>query len=409
VIILVINSGSSSLKFQLRDVHQSEPLCRGLIERIGLRDGRFVYEPFGGCRQVWAESFRDHRGAIRRLLEAITAPETGVIPAADAVSAVGHRIVHGGEKIFQSMLITPEVEALVEEAGRLAPLHNPAHLLGIRAVRSLLPSVPQVGVFDTAFHATMPEEAFVYALPYEFYGRHGIRRFGFHGTSHHYVALRAAELLGKPYRELNCITCHLGNGVSITAVRGGRSVDTSLGFGTVCGVPMGTRSGDVDPAVILYLIDQLGISSSEVSRLLYHESGLRGLSGVTSDMRDVTEAAREGSRRAELALGVFARSARKYVAALATCLDDRIDALVFTAGIGEHSPAVRERICRGLGILGVEIDPGKNEAAKGEADISAPGSRVPVLVIPTDEEKMIALETQALLGACVEGRPKRSA
>ncbi|MBN1834633.1 MAG: acetate kinase [Spirochaetales bacterium] len=399
MIILVINSGSSSLKFQLRDVERPDPLCRGLIERIGLPEGRFLYEPSDGPRQEWAEAFPDHRVALERLLGAITSPDTGVIPSVDVISAVGHRIVHGGEKIFQSMVITPEVESLVEEAGRLAPLHNPAHLLGIRAVRSLLPSIPQVGVFDTAFHATMPEEAFVYALPYEFYQRHGIRRFGFHGTSHQYVALRAAELLGKPHGELNCITCHLGNGVSITAVRGGRSVDTSLGFGTVCGVPMGTRSGDVDPAVILYMIDQLGIPSAEVSRLLYHESGLRGLSGVTSDMRDVAEAAREGSRQAELALRVFTRSARKYIAALATCLADRLDALVFTAGIGEHSPVVRERICQGLGILGVAIDPQKNQSARGEVDISAPGSRTAVLVIPTDEEKMIALETQKLLAA----------
>ena len=399
MVVLVINSGSSSLKFQLRDTELSEPLCRGVIERIGLPEGRLLYEPRGGERLESAAPFPDHRAAIGRLLEAITNRDTGVIASVEALSAVGHRVVHGGEKLFQSMIITPEVEALIDEAGRLAPLHNPAHLLGIRAVRSLLPLVPQVAVFDTAFHATMAEEAFVYALPYEFYERHGIRRFGFHGTSHRYVALRAAELVGKPYRNLNCITCHLGNGVSITAVRGGRSVDTSLGFGTVCGVPMGTRSGDVDPAVVLYLIDELGQSSTEVARLLYRESGLRGLSGVTSDMRDVTEAARAGSRRAELALRVFTRSARKYIAALATCLEDRLDALVFTAGIGEHSPVVRERICSGLGILGVTLDRDRNLEACGECLISAPESRVAVLVVPTDEEMMIARETQELITA----------
>ena len=399
MLVLVINSGSSSLKFQLREPGLPEPLCRGVIERIGLPEGRFLYEPRGGERLESSAPFPDHRAAIARLLEAITIRDTGVIASVEALSAVGHRVVHGGEKLFQSMIITPEVEALIDEAGRLAPLHNPAHLLGIRAVHSLLPVVPQVAVFDTAFHATMAEEAFVYALPYEFYERHGIRRFGFHGTSHRYVALRAAELVGKPYRNLNCITCHLGNGVSITAVRGGRSVDTSLGFGTICGVPMGTRSGDVDPAVVLYLIDELGQSSTEVARLLYRESGLRGLSGVTSDMRDVTEAAQAGSRRAELALRVFSRAARKYIAALATCLEDRLDALVFTAGIGEHSPVVRERICSGLGILGVTLDHDKNLEARGECLISAPESRVAVLVVPTDEEMMIARETQELITA----------
>jgi len=399
MLVLIVNSGSSSVKFQVRDTDRSSPLCRGLIERIGLADGRFRYEPASASPREWAERFPDHRAAIGRVLAAVTDPEIGVIASVEALHAVGHRVVHGGEKLHQSTLVTPEVEALIEEASRLAPLHNPANLLGIRAVRSLLPVVPQVAVFDTGFHSTIPEEAFLYALPYELYERHGIRRFGFHGPSHAYVVLRAAELLGKPCRELNCITCHMGGGVSLTAVRAGRSVDTTVGFGTLCGVPMGTRCGDLDPAVVLYLIDELGMSSKEIHRLLYHESGLKGLSGIGSDMRDVTEAARQGNRRAELALQVFTRAARKYIAALATNLEDRLDAVVFTAGIGEHSPVARERICTGLGLLGVTLDPDRNRRAHGESVISSPDSRVAVLVVPTDEEAMIARETQRLVAA----------
>jgi len=405
MLVLVINSGSTSVKFQLRDTEAAAPLCRGLIERIGLEGGRFRYERTGpGARpQEWAESFPDHPAALRRLLSTITDPELGVVASVETLQAVGHRVVHGGEKLSQPVIVTPEVEALIEEAGRLAPLHNPATLLGIRARRALLPAVPQVATFDTGFHSTLPEEAFLYALPYEFYQRHGIRRFGFHGASHHYVLLRAAQILGKPCEALNCVTCHIGGGVSLTAVRAGRSVDTSLGFGTLCGVPMGTRCGDLDPAVVLHLMDELRMSSAEIYRLLYHESGLKGLSGIGSDMRDITEAARQGSRRAELALAVFTRAARKHIAALAASLEGRIDAVVFTAGIGEHSPEVRERICSGLEILGVRLDPERNRMARGECVVSAPDSRVAVLVVPTDEEAMIARETCDLICAADTG------
>ncbi len=394
--ILVVNSGSTSIKFQLRDASAQTILCRGEIERIGLEGSVVRYE---SARGGWTEErdVADHREGVRLLLELIGHPERGVVRSIEEIAAVGHRIVHGGESIDQAELVTPDLERIIEKNSRLAPLHNPANLMGIRAVREVFPEVPQVAVFDTAFHAPIPEEAFLFGLNYDCYREHGIRRFGFHGPSHRYVFERAARMLGRAPAEMNCVTCHMGGGVSLAAIRGGRSVDTSVGFGTMCGIPMGTRAGDVDPAAILYLIEQAGLSPREVYRLLYHESGLKGLSGVSSDVREIAAAADEGNRRAGLALRVFAHAARRWIAALAASLGDRLDALVFTAGIGVNAPELRAMICSGLGLLGIRLDPERNTAVGREAEISAAESKVRVLVIPTDEEWMIAEETRALL------------
>jgi acetate kinase len=395
--VLVINSGSSSIKFQLIDMDTRTPRCKGLLERIGLADGVFTYEPAGRPKSRETRDILTHGDGIRMVLDAVCAPETGVIRSLAEIGAVGHRIVHGGEKIKKSEVMTDDVVAIVSECSRLAPLHNPPNLTGLAATRALLPDVPQVGVFDTAFHAAMPPHAYVYALDYDCYETHGIRRFGFHGTSHQYVAQRAAELLGKPPLDFNCVTCHLGNGVSLTAVRGGTSVDTTLGFGTMCGVPMGTRAGDVDPAIILHLIDNLGFSSAGVHDLLYRKSGFKGLSGRSSDMRDVETAAASGDMRSRLALGVFFHAARKYVAAMATSLGGRLDAIVFTAGIGENSPETRTEICRGLEFMGVHLDEEKNRVRGREAVVSTDASPVRVMVVPTNEELMIAIETQRVV------------
>jgi acetate kinase len=397
VIIMVLNSGSSSIKFQLLQMDDRSCLCKGLIERIGLDDAIFTYQPRDGESSKKYQPIGDHAKGIELALQAITDPVKGVLGSPAEIQAVGHRIVHGGEKITKSELLTPDIIRIIEECSILAPLHNPPNLMGVEAITRLLPDIPQVGVFDTAFHATMPDESFVYALPYEYYEKHGIRRFGFHGTSHQYVARRAAELVDIPYSRFNCITCHLGNGVSLTAVRGGRSVDTTLGYGTMCGVPMGTRAGDVDPAVVLTLIGKLGMSTDEVHQLLYKESGLRGLSGLTNDMRDVVLAAYEGNKRADLALRIFTHCARKYIAALATQLEGRLDAIVFTAGIGEYSTATRARICSGLEILGARLDPEKNRIQGQEAIISSEESDIPILVVPTNEELMIALDTEEIV------------
>ncbi len=402
MIILVINCGSSSVKFQLIRMEQRAKLCSGIVERIGMEDGTFTFEPVGGEKLQNTVTVKDHAQCIALILQLIADSQRGILSSVREIAAVGHRVVHGGETITKAELVTRRIEAIIEDCGRLAPLHNPANLMGIRAVKALLPSVPQVAVFDTAFHAGMPEESFLFGLAYDCYRRHGIRRFGFHGTSHSFVSRRAAEILGRDPSAFACVSCHLGSGVSIAAIRNGRSVDTSLGFGTMCGVPMGTRAGDVDPAAILHMIDVLGMSTREVRRLLYFESGLKGISGLSSDMRDIENAARSADSRAALAMEVFAHGCRRHIASVATSLGGRLDALIFTAGIGEHSSESRRLICRGLEVLGIEIDDGCNETVVGEALISGPSSRVPVLVVPTNEELMIALETEEAVrrGAC---------
>jgi acetate kinase len=394
MVVLVINSGSSSIKFQLIRMEDRARLCAGLLERIGLEEGSVTFEPRGRDVLKRSVSIRDHAQGIKMILQVIEDPRIGVLGSIREVDAVGHRVVHGGETIDKAELVTPRIEAIIEACGRLAPLHNPANLMGIRAVTAMLPSVPHVAVFDTAFHAAMPEESFLFGLAYDCYRRHGIRRFGFHGVSHRYVSLRAADILGRDPRSFSCVSCHMGNGVSIAAIRNGRSVDTSLGFGTMCGVPMGTRAGDVDPAVILHMIDVLGMSTWEVRQLLYFESGLKGISGLSSDMRDVTRAAASGNARALLAMKVFAHGCRRHVAALATSLGGTLGALIFTAGIGEHSPETRRLVCAGLQVLGIELDESRNESRGVQTVISPPSSRVPVLVVPTNEELMIAIETE---------------
>lgn len=393
MIVLVINSGSSSIKFQLIRAEAGTRLCAGQLERIGFEAGAFTYEPAGKEKLSRTLTIEDHSKGINLILNIIADPHVGVLSSIGQIDAVGHRVVHGGEAITKAELVTPRVETVIEECAKLAPLHNLANLMGIRAVRALLPSIPHVAVFDTAFHATMPEESYLFGLPYEFYQKHGIRRFGFHGTSHRFVSHRAAEILGRDPRRFACVSCHIGNGVSFAAVKDGRSVDTTLGFGTMCGVPMGTRAGDVDPVVVLHLMDVLGMSTKDVHQLLYFESGLKGLSGLSSDMRDVIRAVAAGNPRARLALGVFAHAARKHIAALATDLGGECDALIFTAGIGEYSRESRWLICEGLRVLGITLDEERNRVQGEEAIISSPSSRVPVLVVPTNEELMIALET----------------
>jgi acetate kinase len=404
MIVLVINSGSSSIKFQLIRMEDRSRLCAGLLERIGMGEGVFAFEPVGKEGSTRTLRIDDHSQGIRLMLQAIADPVRGVLRSIEEVAAVGHRVVHGGEAIAKAELVTPRLETVIEECGRLAPLHNPANLMGIRAVRALLPAVPHVAVFDTAFHAAMPEESFLFGLPYEYYQKYGIRRFGFHGTSHRFVSRRASEILGRDPRSFTCVSCHMGNGVSIAAIRNGRSIDTSLGFGTMCGAPMGTRAGDVDPIVILHMIDKLGMSTREVNQLLYYESGLKGISGLSSDMRDVVRAAESGNARALLAVKVFGHGCRKHIAALATNLGGTLDALIFTAGIGEHSRETRRLICSGLQVLGIELDESRNDTGGVEAVISSPSSRVPVLVVPTNEELMIALETEEVVnhGRCPE-------
>lgn len=395
--ILIVNSGSSSIKFQLIDMENQTPLCKGLIERVGISGGLFHYKTHQGAEKEIQKDFPDHVTGIRFLLSTLTDSEVGVLKSLSEIDAVGHRLVHGGESIHKAELMTPAIEKIVEENTKLAPLHNPPTLTGYRACRELLPEVPMVGVFDTAFHTTMEEQAYLYGLPFDYHKEHSIRRFGFHGASHKYVALKAADMLGRKPGETNLITCHIGNGVSITAIRDGRSVDTSLGFGTMCGVPMGTRAGDIDPDIMLYFQETMGMSVAEVRELIYKKSGLRGMSGLTNDMRDLISAADEGNEKAELALKIFTHSIRRYIGALATNLEGRMDALVFTAGIGENSADIRSRVCRGLEILGIHLDPEKN-AVRGEgAVLSRDDSPVKILLVPTNEELMIARETEDIV------------
>ena len=389
--ILTVNSGSSSIKFQCMDMEGETVLCSGTIERLGLPGSRMKY--LRGETAVVTENLEipDHRRGFGLILETITGKDTGVV-AREEIRVIAHRFVHGSDRITQAELITPEIEGIITENFLLAPLHNPPALEGYRAARQELPGIPHVAVFDTAFHATIPEENFLYAIPREYYEKYQIRRFGYHGASHRYVTSRAAELLGKPLPEVNLVTFHIGGGVSLAAIRNGKSVDTSVGFGTNCGVPMGTRSGDMDMDVIFYLLETLKMPLEEIRTLLYRNSGLLGLSGVSSDMRDLRKAAAEGNSRAALALGNFTHAARRYIGALATSLGGRMDALVFTAGIGENSPETREEICRGLEILGIRLDPEKNRVTGREAVVSREDSPVKVLVIPTNEELMMARE-----------------
>lgn len=394
--ILVLNCGSSSLKYQLIDMANESVLVKGLAERIGIAGSRVKHTKTGMSAVTRESDFPTHTEAIKCVMDLLVDSELGVIKSLDEISAAGHRIVHGGEKFTSSVLITPEVEKVIEEVIPLAPLHNPANLLGLRAVQELLPTLPNVAVFDTAFHQTMPRKAYIYGIDYKYYEKDGVRRYGFHGTSHSYVANRAAELMGKPIEELKIITCHLGNGSSITAVDKGKSVDTSLGYGTAEGVLMGTRCGDIDPSVMLFLVERLKdpkLVSDEVQK----KSGMLGVSGISSDMRDIEEAAAKGDPRAQLTLDKLIYSVKKYIGAYAAAMGG-VDVLVFTAGIGENGPSFREEVCKNMEFIGIEFDSEKNNCRGKEVVISTPDSRVTVMVVPTDEEMVIARDTKR----CVE-------
>ena len=395
--ILVINCGSSSLKFQLINAESEEVLAKGLCERIGI-DGRLTYQPAGGEKEISEKAMPTHTEAIQFVIDALTNEKTGVVKSLSEIEAVGHRIVHGGEKFASSVVITEEVKKAVEECNDLAPLHNPANLIGVEACEKLMPGTPMVAVFDTAFHQTMPEKAYMYGLPYEYYEKYKVRRYGFHGTSHSYVSKKAAEVMGKAYDEVKTIVCHLGNGASVSAVLNGKSVDTSMGLTPLEGLVMGTRSGDIDPAIMEFIAQKENLDIEGIMNVLNKKSGVFGLSGeISSDFRDLTGAMAEGDKKAKIALEVFAYRVAKYIGAYAAAMNG-VDDIVFTAGIGENVSYVREQVCSYLGYLGVELDPDANEKFRGEqGEITKPGCKVRVFVIPTNEELAIARETLALV------------
>jgi len=393
--ILVINTGSSSIKYQLFEMDNQRAVALGLVEKIGEDGSRLTHEA-GEVRRQWAKSRLGHREGMELIVRALTDPEAGVIADAAEIGAVGHRVVHGGERFRAPALIDEEVIAAITANIPLAPLHNPANLIGIEAARALLPATPQVAVFDTAFHQTLPPRAFHYGLPYELYEQHRIRRYGFHGSSHQYVAKQAAKMLGRPLAELNLITIHLGNGSSITAIEAGRSVDTSMGMTPLEGLLMGTRSGDLDPSILFHLAEFFAMSFQDLDRLLNQESGLKGLAGV-NDMRDILSRMKGGDPFSQLAFDLYVYRVKKYIGAYYAVLG-RVDALVFTAGVGENSAEVRAAICARLERLGIAIDPARNQAdAAGAREVQADTSPVKVLVIPTNEELEIAEQTLAVV------------
>ena len=393
--VLVINCGSSSLKFQLINSESEAVLAKGLCERIGI-DGRLTYQPAGGEKNVSEKAMPTHTEAIQFVIDALTDADTGVVKSLDEIGAVGHRVVHGGEKFAKSVVVTPEVKAAIAECNDLAPLHNPANLIGIEACESLMPGTPQVVVFDTAFHQTMPEKAYMYGIPYEYYEKYKVRRYGFHGTSHSFVSKRVAEIVGKPYNATKTIVCHLGNGASVSAVLNGESVDTSMGLTPLEGLVMGTRSGDIDPAIMEFIAKKENIDIAGIMNVLNKKSGVEGVSGVSSDFRDLEAAAKAGNKRAELAIDVFAYRVAKYVGAYTAAMNG-VDNIVFTAGIGENCALVRIKVCSYLGYLGITIDEEANGKRGEEIVISTPDSKVKVLVVPTNEELAIARETVALV------------
>ena len=397
--VLVINAGSSSLKYQLLNPATGDLLAKGLCERIGI-DGKFTYKPqVEGKEKLDAVdvAMPTHAEAIAAVLDALVDPKNGVIASMKEIDAVGHRVVHGGEKFASSVVITDEVMAAIEECNPLAPLHHPANIIGIKACQEKMPGVPMVAVFDTAFHQTMPAKAYTYAIPYEYYENDKMRRYGFHGTSHRYVSQRCAEILGKPIEELKIVSCHLGNGSSITAIDGGKSVDTSMGLTPLAGLPMGTRSGDMDAGIMEFIMKKYDMSMADMMTTLNKKSGVLGISGVSSDFRDLDNAAAEGNKRAALAVEVFEYGVRKMIAEYAAAMGG-VDAVVFTAGVGENSADMRLHFVDGLQFMGIEIDPEKNNIRGEERIVSPDGAKVKVLVIPTNEELMIAKDTAELVG-----------
>ena len=395
--VLVINCGSSSLKYQLINSDTEAVLAKGLCERIGI-DGRLTYQKAGLDKEITEAPMPTHKEAIQLVLDALVNEKTGAIASLAEVNAVGHRIVHGGEKFASSAVITPEMLAAVEECNDLAPLHNPANLIGIRACQDLMPGVPMVGVFDTAFHQTMPEKAYLYGLPYEYYEKYKVRRYGFHGTSHSFVSKRAAEVMGKSYDEVKTIVCHLGNGSSVSAVLNGKCVDTSMGLTPLEGLVMGTRSGDIDPAIMEFIAKKENLDIEGVMEVLNKKSGVFGISGgLSSDFRDLTDAMNAGDKKAKIAMDVFSYRVAKYIGSYAAAMNG-VDDIVFTAGIGENDDYVRQEVCKYLGYLGVDFDFEVNTGLRGkEAELTKEGSKVKVFVIPTNEELAIARETLALV------------
>jgi acetate kinase len=393
--VLVVNCGSSSLKYQLFNMVDESVLAKGLVDRIGLDGSVLNHQPTGKPKVPLMAEIKNHTIAIKMVLEALAHPEHGVVSSIEEIDAIGHRVVHGAEKFSDSVLISPAVLAALDEFTELAPLHNPPNISGINACAEILPNVPQVGVFDTAFHQTMPKHAFLYGIPYEAYQKYGVRRYGFHGTSHKYVSQRAAEMIGDHMSNLRIITCHLGNGASITAIKNGKSIDTSMGFTPLEGLVMGTRCGDIDPAIPPYLMRKEGMTPDEVDTYLNKKSGVLGLSGLSSDFRDLEEAADKGNERAQLAIDVFAYTVRKYIGSYAAAMGG-VDAIVFTAGLGENSPRMRDQICNGLEFLGTRVDAAKNAGRGKEQEISVDGSKVKIFVIPTNEELVIARDTKTI-------------
>jgi acetate kinase len=394
--ILVLNCGSSSLKYQLINMENEEVLAKGLCERIGIDGSRIKHTPNGKETIIIEGDMPDHKNAVQYVIEALSSEEHGVIKTMDEINAVGHRVVHGGEEFACSTIITDEVIEAVVKCTDLAPLHNPANLIGIDACKQIMPNVPMVGVFDTAFHQTMPEKTYLYALPYDYYRKYKLRRYGFHGTSHKYVSHRAAEFLGKDIKDLKIVVCHLGNGASVCAVDGGKSIDTSMGLTPLEGLAMGTRCGDMDPAIIQFLADKEGLSIDEINTILNKKSGVLGISELSSDFRDLEDAIEEGNKKAELTMNVFCYRVAKYVGAYAAAMNG-IDAVVFTAGLGENNGDVRSEVCSYLTFLGVDVDEEANKCRGIERDFSKEGARVRSVVIPTDEEMMIARETARLI------------
>lgn len=393
--VLVINCGSSSLKYQVIDMRDESVLVKGLVERIGIEGSQIKHEKTGCEKHIIREALPDHKKAISLVLATLQDATHGVIKSMDEIVAVGHRVVHGGETFSKSVLIDDKVMQGIKDCIPLAPLHNPANIMGIEACQALMPKTPMVAVFDTAFHQTMPQSSYIYALPYEYYTKYKVRRYGFHGTSHKYVSARAAEMLGKKIEDLSIVTCHLGNGSSLAAVKGGKVLDTSMGLTPLEGLAMGTRSGDLDPAILPFIMEKEKLSSKDMGNVLNKASGVLGISGVSSDFRDIEEAANSGNERAKLALDVFCLRVRKYIASYAAVMGG-IDVLVFTAGIGENSIGLREKICEGLGFLGIEIDSEKNNVRGKETIAQKDGARVKILIVPTNEELMIARDAVSL-------------
>lgn len=397
--ILVLNCGSSSLKYKLLDMANQEELAAGAVEKIGLEGSFLKFTKPNGEKVVLERDMPEHMAAIEFVLDVLASPEHGAVKSLDEIDAVGHRVVHGGEKFSESVLITDEVLAKIVECIDIAPLHNPPNIAGIKAIEELIPGKPQVAVFDTAFHQTMPAEAYMYALPYEMYEKYGVRRYGFHGTSHRYVSRRACEFLGLNFEDQKIITCHVGNGASVTAIKNGKSIDTSMGFTPTEGLIMGTRSGDVDPGALAFIMEKEGLDAKGLSDLVNKKSGVLGISQSTSDMRPIEDGVKHGDPRSILTMKMYDYRIKKYVGAYAAAMGG-VDVIVFTGGVGENQCPTREEVCKGLEFMGVEFDSEKNDGLRGkEAIISKDSSRVKVVVIPTDEESMIASDTQKIVSA----------